>query len=297
MKKYNIWALVFLFLVSHIARADSISTLITPEKFTKGLIWKIESAKKAPSYLIGTIHVDDPGVLKLFSRAQNHFNNASTVCTEVKLDFKAIAAELQAMFFSDGQTLETVLNDKAFYQQVVKLANKRGLPEMMVRQMKPFAMVFMLSMPTSQGQILDEKIYTDALRQGKQVCGLETVEEHGDIFESFDMPDQIKMLKTTVKHIDEVDKQYPLLLKAYLERDLAAMASLVNTSMDMHDKAIETTFIQRFLIDRNKNMLMRMEPLIEKGNAFFAVGAMHLTGEAGLLRLLEAQGYSLSVVY
>jgi uncharacterized protein YbaP (TraB family) len=297
MRKYNTWIFFLLFLVNQHTHADSVSALVTPEKFTKGLIWKIEAAQKSPSYLMGTIHVDDPRVRELFKNAQGHFNDAKTVCTEVKLDFKAIAAELQAMFFSDGQTLESVITDKALYQQTIKLAKERGLPEIMIRQMKPFALVFVLSMPPSTGQILDEKIYTDAIRQGKQVCGLETVEEHGDIFKSFGMSDQIKMLKITVENIAEVDKQYPLLLKAYLERDLAAMAALMNASMLIHDKEIEALFIQRFLIDRNNKMLMRMQPLIEKGNAFFAVGAMHLTGKAGLLRLLEAQGYRLSVVY
>lgn len=297
MWKYNAWGLVLLFLISYSLRADSISALVTPEKFKKGVIWKIESGQQPPSYLMGTVHVDDPRVKKLFSKAQEPFNNAKIVCTEVKLDFKAIAAEMKAMFFSDGQTLESVLDDKTLYEQTIKLADKRGIPEAMVRQMKPFALVFVLSMPKSKGQILDEKIYTDAVRQGKQTCGLETVKEHGDIFKSFEMPDQVKMLKMTVENIDEVDKQFPLLLKAYLNRDLVTMSKLVNDSMRLHDKRIETIFIQRFLIDRNRKMLTRMTPLIDKGNAFFAVGAMHLIGKAGLLRLLEEQGYRVSVIY
>lgn len=297
MRNISTWIFCLLYLFSQNALSGSISAYITPEKFTAGMIWKIESGNIAPSYLMGTIHVDDPQVRALFAQAAEQFNKAETVCTEVKLDFKAVAAELEAMFFSDGQTLESVLNDKAFYQQTVKLAGERGFPEAMVRHMKPFALMFMLSMPHSEGEMLDAKIYTDAIRQGKQVCGLETLEEHGNVFKSFEMPDQIKMLRITIENIDEVDRLYPLLLKAYLDRDLVKLVDLVNNSMKLHDEAIETIFTQRLLIDRNKKMFMRMQPLIKKGNAFFAVGAMHLTGKAGLLRLLEAQGYTLTVVH
>jgi len=155
----------------------------------------------------------------------------------------------------------------------------------------------MLSMPKSEGPVLDEKIYTDAVRQHKEICGLETTAEHSNVFESFDMRTQVRMLKTTVERIDEVDEMYPALLQAYLERDLAAIARLVNASLLMEDGDIERIFIQRFLIDRNRKMVQRMVPLINQGGAFFAVGAMHLTGKAGLLRLLEARGYTVSRVY
>ena len=34
--------------------------------------------------------------------------------------------------------------------------------------------------------------------------------------------------------------------------------------------------------------------LLEKGNAFIAVGALHLPGERGLIELLREQGYTVS---
>ena len=87
------------------------------------------------------------------------------------------------------------------------------------------------------------------------------------------------------------------MLEAYLSRDLEAIVRLANESMSMEDLDIENIFYQRFLIDRNIKMVQRMVPLIDKGPSFFAVGAMHLTGKAGVLRLLEQQGYSVSAVH
>ena len=133
--------------------------------------------------------------------------------------------------------------------------------------------------------------------QEKTSCGLETIEEHSNVLNVFSMSDQIKMLKNTIKRIDEMSVVYPLLLKAYLSRDLEAMANLVHESLILEDPKIKKIFLQKFLIDRNKKMVQRMIPHIEDGEGFFAIGAMHLTGSAGVLRLLSDRGYKLTAVY
>jgi hypothetical protein len=40
-----------------------------------------------------------------------------------------------------------------------------------------------------------------------------------------------------------------------------------------------------------------MVPLLAAGHAFIAVGALHLPGERGVLRLLEQRGYRVEAVY
>lgn len=46
-----------------------------------------------------------------------------------------------------------------------------------------------------------------------------------------------------------------------------------------------------FITDRNIRMAGRAAPLLGEGNAFIAVGAMHLIGEKGLVELFRKQGY------
>jgi len=283
--------------VSGLVWAESLKDKVTPTIYKKGVIWKIESAKQKTSYLMGTMHVDDPGIWALFKKAQVFFDQSKRVCTEVKMDFETIAAEMKATFFSDGRTLRSVINNEEFYQLVIKIAEERGYPEPIIKNMKPFTLVFMLSMPKPTGKMLDETIYHDAIRAGKISCGLETIEEHANVLNVFSMPDQIVMLRSTVERIDEVDEVYPVLLKTYLSRDLLALANLVNNSLMLEDAKIEKIFLQKFLIDRNKIMVKRMIPHIEEGGSFFAVGAMHLTGSAGLLRLLSDQGYKVTPIY
>lgn len=52
----------------------------------------------------------------------------------------------------------------------------------------------------------------------------------------------------------------------------------------------------QLLKTRNQNWMEKILPAVEEGNAVIAVGALHMGGEAGLLRLLEAQGFRVSPV-
>ncbi len=55
--------------------------------------------------------------------------------------------------------------------------------------------------------------------------------------------------------------------------------------------------MKRLLTDRNYIMADRMQSILQKGNAFIAIGAMHLPGEEGVLSLLNKQGYKIHSVY
>ena len=45
---------------------------------------------------------------------------------------------------------------------------------------------------------------------------------------------------------------------------------------------------------RNKTMAESAEPILAKGNAFIAVGALHLPGPDGLIELLRKAGYTVT---
>ena len=60
---------------------------------------------------------------------------------------------------------------------------------------------------------------------------------------------------------------------------------------------LQAEFEQRVLHDRNGRLAERMEPRLQAGGAFIAVGALHLLGDRGVLAELERRGYRLTVVY
>ena len=55
-------------------------------------------------------------------------------------------------------------------------------------------------------------------------------------------------------------------------------------------------FEERIVTMRNHVMAERSAPILDAGNAFIAIGALHLPGKQGLVALLEDAGYTVSAV-
>ncbi len=53
---------------------------------------------------------------------------------------------------------------------------------------------------------------------------------------------------------------------------------------------------QDLVVKRNHTMVSRALGLLERGNAFIAVGALHLPGDDGLVELFGKAGYKLTPV-
>ena len=50
---------------------------------------------------------------------------------------------------------------------------------------------------------------------------------------------------------------------------------------------------QRLVVDRNRNWLLRIEPLLDRpGTTLVVVGALHLVGAESVVELLKKQGYA-----
>jgi uncharacterized protein YbaP (TraB family) len=59
----------------------------------------------------------------------------------------------------------------------------------------------------------------------------------------------------------------------------------------------EDEFTRLLLFGRNEAMMQRMAPLLEKGGAFVAVGALHLSGKDGLIERARAENYRVTKVW
>ena len=88
-------------------------------------------------------------------------------------------------------------------------------------------------------------------------------------------------------------------LEAYLERDLGAIWSLREQFAARHPQIAQhqAVMTKRVVHDRSVVMAFRMQRQLRRGEAFVALGALHLYGEKGVLALLEHDGYRVQGVY
>ena len=265
-------------------------------KFTKGVLWKIETQNAPPSFLFGTIHSDDARVTALPEVVAKSLDVSNRFAMEALIDGDGLVQMAQAMYFNDGKTLEQVIGKK-LYADVLQTLTKHGLPTLGVEKQKPWAVMMMLSMPPpTTGQYLDLILETRAAQQNKPIRGLETIQEQIAVFNDLPLPDQTLLLQETLRDYQDFDKAFEQLIKAYLARDLKDLLEI----SEKHEPANNIMYqkvMDRLLTARNTRMLERMTPLLQQGQAFIAVGAAHLPGDAGLLNLLEKAGYRVTPIY
>jgi len=282
-------AVVLFFLLAAIVRAEA--------DRSHGLLWEISKAGQVPSHLFGTIHSEDPGVVALPAPVRQAFDASDSVVVEMLMDTEAMMYSSTAMLMLDGRSLSDVLG-MPLYKQVSEAIASRGIPELVLNRMKPWAAAVTLSTPALEtGQVLDLVLYQEALQQEKAVHGLETIQEQLDLFDSMPESDQVTLLRDAVDNLPELDAMNAELLATYKQRDLAGLMAINEASMQTGDQRLAQDFQQRVIEDRNHRMAERMQPYLRQGRAFVAVGALHFPGEEGLLNLLEQQGYTVRRVY
>jgi uncharacterized protein YbaP (TraB family) len=262
-----------------------------------GLLWEVSGEGAEPAYLFGTIHSEAPGVLQLAEPVQQAFEASQAVVLEMLLDVDAMMYSSTAMLMMDGRSLSDIVGQPLF-SQISRAIQSRGIPEVVLDRMQPWAAAVTLSMPAPEtGQVLDAMLYQNALQQGKQVYGLETVQEQLHVFESMSGADQIALLKDAVENFPDIDAMHAELLAAYKQRDLNGLMAISEASMQQGDQRLADEFQQHLIVDRNHRMAERMQQYLQQGKVFIAVGALHLPGAEGLLNLLEQQGYTIRRLY
>lgn len=265
----------------------------------QGVFWEVKKKGGVPSYLLGTMHTDDPRVLNLPEVVQSRFDRANSASFEIKMDASTLMQSMGAMFLESGQTLKSVIKDAEVYQSLITQLEKFGMPEMAVQQLKPWAIMVMVSMPKNKsGQFLDLQLYQRAQQQQKQIYGLESIDEQLQFFTQLSIDDQVLLLQETLTQLDQIPHFFEQLHDMYLRRALGEMYQFYQKyAQESEHTALMEQFNKGLLQDRNLRMLKRMQDRLHEGNAFIAVGALHLAGPKGLLHLLQQQGYQLKALY
>ena len=266
------------------------------QDFNRGLLWKIEVPGVAPSYLFGTYHSSDPRITTLPCPVHEVFQRTSSYTMEVIFNGAGIVSMAEAMYFSDGKTLKDVLGEPLF-RETLRAVGAGETGGGGINNMKPWAVMMTLLDPREGGGLfLDMALQLAATRHGKPTYGLETMQEQIAVFNGMSLDDQVVLLRDTVQNQRLMQNATEEITQAYLKRDLGALLAL-GERFKPQDARVHDAMMERLLLRRNINMAERMRVRLKEGNAFVAVGALHLPGNTGLLQLLSSAGYRVTRIY
>jgi uncharacterized protein len=270
------------------------------ERFEHGLLWRVSAKGQPPSHVYGTIHEPDVRLAELPLVVRRVFERSRSLMVEFLPDGYAQERFLEAALFLDRQTLEETIGADDFARVLEQLA-PIGLERAFVNKLKPWGALINLRR-RSRGEAaatLDDQLLAGARARRVPISQIEGVEEQIFTFDECPMESQVALLRHTLVHRDELDELAARTVDAYLERDLAAISRLRERFIARYPEvaAHQAIMTKRVLYDRSVVTAYRMQRELRRGDAFIALGALHLHGAKGVLALLEQDGYRTARVY
>ena len=264
------------------------------------LLWKVENPITGGlSYIFGTYHLVGSDYLKENKPVEKAYENARVVVVETVIDSSALLGVAMKGMMLDN-SLENLVDSADYYLLKTELEAVLGMPIEQLSNFKPIMISTMYSLAKAQeatpenfnfgGIPIDLYFADNGKKQGKEIVALETAMEQAEIlFDSQTLEEQAQALVENVKAEVEDDLSNEV-LEAYMSQDLDALWKL-NENWD--ESMGEMTLL---LDERNKKWIPKLKPLLDKGDVFIAVGALHLPGEVGILELLREEGYKVKPV-
>lgn len=274
-----------------------------PLPYGQGLLWRIETPGSAPSYLFGTIHLTDPRVTKLPPAVVKALDEADSLTLELVLDDEAQAELAAKTRLPEGRQLPDILGEE-LYAEVLAATRAYGMFDGALRRLKPWVVLAVMSIPpeellrAARGHLtVDATLQHRALERGIPLHALETVDEQVAVLGGMPEADMVEMLREAVALQPQVPAFVEQMTLRYLDADLAGLHGDMVAQSAGHDQEMLERFMERVVDRRNRLMADRMADVLADGNAFVAVGALHLPGETGVLSLLVRRGHAVSRVY
>lgn len=257
-----------------------------------GCVWKVTAPDGGTLYLGGSVHAlrsTDYPLPPAYNRA---FESSTRIAFEV--DRKALLASGQTMIkagqFPKGDSLKNHVDPRT-YDYVRRVFALMRVPEDKIAKCRPWLLVALLEASNRGGRLdnlgIDAFLLRRAQANSKTVIGLESLQEHVQIFAGLtDRQSEALLLLTFIPQATG-EEAGARLMQAWRSGDVDAIARMT------HEAYGEFPFFANRLLDeRNRNWLPKIERELHSGRTcFVVVGAAHLGGPAGVLRLLRDRGY------
>jgi uncharacterized protein YbaP (TraB family) len=263
------------------------------------LLWKATSPTTT-AYLVGSIHVGDDKLYPLPPAVESAFAAAKILIVEVNT--KALdqtkGMELVGKYgvYGGDDNLYKHIN-KQTADALDAYCSANGLPRQGLESLKPWVVaVTVLAMSLKKAgedpNLGIDMHFLNASQAPQRIAELETAEFQLSLLASATDQEQQEMLAATLKRAANAKEYLEKMRDAYLAGDSNTLLNLI------HDQESGPASLMKKLVDdRNITMTATLEQYLKgKEPCFVVVGAAHLLGDNGIVKLLQSKGYRVELV-
>lgn len=260
-------------------------------KNKNSLLWEISTEHVEPSYIFGTMHVQDEKAFGNIALIEECILKCSAFAAEYDLD-SANNFDFEAVSdLPDGQKLSDHIKP-LIYEKLDKIFKREtGLKLQYFEGKKPIIIMNMLSsaqFAKDKHVSLDEHLYDFAKGEHKEMLGIESFESQLEILKNMPIKAQLKSIKDLALNFSRFRRTLKRSAELYMESNLSKLTKKAKSSAAGMRKLL--------LYDRNILMADKIAEIISEKSLFSAVGAGHLGGKKGVLYLLKKKGFLLKPI-
>ncbi|MEM7573551.1 MAG: TraB/GumN family protein [Bacteroidota bacterium] len=282
-----------------------------PTETDTTLLWAISgNGLAATSYLFGTIHMIPEEDFFMPATVETALAATDKVAFEIDMaemqDPSIMLTMMSRIQMPNGKKLSDLIEPEE-YTIVQAYFDSTGMPLAFFENWKPMFLATMVGQDLEDlGGMMDgiggmrsyEFELTEMAESAKkEIFGLETIDFQLSVFDSIPYDFQANMLLEAIEADmagNTEDDQFGEMVEMYRRQAISEMVSMIQEEAGADDEA---NFEEFLLTRRNAAWIPLMAESMTEGPVFFAVGAGHLAGEKGVIKLLREAGYSVEGVY
>lgn len=274
--KYLIYSLTILLNV----RAESAETFL----------WQIDNPdNNGRVYLLGSIHLADSTLYPLHPNIEHAFDSSSIFVLEVLIDQINPLDLMDKMTYKDETTLESKLPED-LYKQAAELFESFGIQKSIYNKFKPwFALITLQSASYmeagfSQESGIDSYFLAKARDRKMEVMEIESVEMQINLLDK--LGDNVgQYIKTALAENNTSGDLLREIIEIWEKGDDEALDEIMNRGSEADDYH---EIMEELNYNRNIDMAKKINEYLNNDKTYFVVvGAAHVTGEKGIVRILE----------
>ncbi|MBQ9545569.1 MAG: TraB/GumN family protein, partial [Clostridia bacterium] len=282
----------------------------------KPLLWKVSDAGGHELYLFGTIHVGENRNRDVLEALSGVLGGCDALAVEFDVvayskDVSAVMRDMTQYVLNDG-TLVSDHMPEELYDRAYSLLQRAGLlPSMFTRynlawwsQLVDTAMISLYS-DLDPELAMDSLLIKRAYSVDLPVLDVESSEFQMSLLNSFDDELYLIQIREALDGADSYGDDLNRMYDLWLSGDREAFWSLISEDENESPEDAYTEeqllliadYNRKLLDDRNAGMAEKAAGYLESGKTvFFAVGAAHMAGDAGLVKLLTDAGFSVEQI-
>ena len=285
--------------------------VVEKEKITPLMYEITKEGSTNKIYLIGSIHFAQISKIEFPKYVMDAYTNSPYLACEfniLKFLREVDQTELtKDYYYTEPDSLDKHVS-KETYDKIVKyFKDNLNIGE---EQVKKYSLAFIEDYLTQtilgkteigNSEGVDQYFLEKAEKDGKNILEVESYEFQAGIENSF--PERVKELSiidaidNTEKGIEEMNELYKYWKEGNVEKLVDILINTDTEGYTKEDLALMEQYNKKMLDDRNVGMKEKLEEYFNSNyTVFYMVGTAHLIGDNGIAKLLETDGYTVTLV-